>query len=216
MRFGAFPRTVANFVGFQATWLACAVGAANGLPLLGPGVAVAWLWLHVAALEPGAPAVPGNPNQRAVELRLLTAGAAGGYLFDGVLVFAGTISFPEHAGPAWPTTPWMVALWIAFAATLRHSLNRMRRRYGLAAIAGAVFGPFAYMTGDRLGALTLAPAPAGWLAVAAGWALAMPLLLWLRERIEAGAVPAGNRAMDSSGPATRTRTNRPRFSCTDH
>ena len=40
------------------------------------------------------------------------------------------------------------------------------------------------MAGEALGAITLAESPVGGLAVAAEWALAMPVLLWLRERIE--------------------------------
>ncbi len=197
---------VANFLGFQAAWFACVAGAGHGYPLLGPLATALWLALHVASLRAGGGRGPGARGgaDRAGEIRLLAAAAAVGYVFDGALAFGGAISFPEHAGPAAPTTPWMVALWAAFAATLRHSLGWTRRRYALGAVAGAVFGPLAYTAGDALGAIVVAPPPSGWLGVAAGWALAMPLLLWLRERLEGAApgVAGGRGARAAAGDGT--------------
>ncbi len=194
-----FHRLVANFLGFQATWFACVGGAALGHPLLGPLVAVLWLSLHLAFAAVTLPGLAGRTGQRMVELRLLSAAAAVGYLLDSALTLAGAFAFPERAGFAAPTTPWMVALWAAFAATLRHSMNWARRRYALAAIAGAVFGPLAYRTGDALGAVSLAPLPFGWLAVAGEWVLAMPLLLWLRERFEGALSAPTDRSSDRHG-----------------
>lgn len=184
-----FRRLAANFLGFQATWFACVGGGALGYPLLGPLVALVWLSLHLAFMDGASRDLDRHAGQRMIELRLLSAAAVVGYLLDSVLAHAHAIEFPERAGFAAPTTPWMVTLWAAFGATLRHSMNWARRRYALAAIAGAVFGPLAYRTGEALGAIALAPWPLGWLAVAAEWALALPLLLWLRERCE-GALPA--------------------------
>ena len=194
MRSAALWRAVANFAGFQAVWLACAGGAGQGHPMLGPFAAVLWLALHLARLHANSQDSRGRGADRATEVKLLAAAAITGYVFDSVLALGGAIAFPDHAGPAAPTTPWMVALWAAFAATLRHSLDWARRRYVLGVIAGAVFGPLAYTAGETLGAITLAAPPLGWLAVAGEWALAMPLLLWLRERFEAPAgVAAGGR-----------------------
>ena len=181
-------RLVVNFLGFQATWLACVGGAGSGYPLVGPLVAAAWLSLHLGYLVGTSDESAGRTGERMIELRLLLGAALAGYLLDSVLVLAGTLVFPQHVGPAAPTTPWMVALWAGFAATLRHSMNWARGRYVHAAVAGAVFAPLAYRTGAALGAISLAPFPIGWLTVAGEWALAMPLLLWLREHLEGAEV----------------------------
>ncbi len=173
-------RNLANFLAFQATWWACAFGAAAGQSWLGPVVACVWLSLHFATLEEQPPA----NRARWVEFRLLLAAAVIGYLLDSLMVFAGILSFPPQAGPALPITLWMVVLWTAFAATLRHSLNWVRQRYILGMLAGAIFGPLAYRAGDLIGAITLAPGAFGLLAVGIEWLIAAPLLLWLRERIE--------------------------------
>lgn len=190
MKSAAFRRAAVNFAGFQVVWLACVGGAGQGYPMLGPFAAVLWLALHLASLDGSSRGSRGRSANRAIEVKLLVAAAIAGYVLDSALVLGGAIAFPAHAGPAVPTTPWMVALWAAFAATLRHSLDWARRRYTLGAVAGAVFGPLAYTAGDALGAIALAAPPHGWLAIAGVWALAMPLLLWLRERIEESAVGA--------------------------
>lgn len=200
MRSAALGRMVANFLGFQITWFACVGGAGYGVPALGLVAAALLLPLHLATLGGDRRGAAGRAGDRGVELRLLAAAAITGYVFDGALALAGVIAFPAHAGLAVPTTPWMVALWAAFAATLRHSLDWARRRYVLGGVAGAVFGPLAYVAGEALGAIALAPPPLGWLAVAAEWALAMPLLLWLRERLE-GAAPGGAGGRDAQVPA---------------
>lgn len=186
MRIAKHRRLIANFLGFQASWIACVGGAAVSQPAIGPLVAVLWLSLHVASLKAGRRDANETLAERAVELRLLMASGAVGYLLDSLLAVGGALAFPDHAGPAWPTTPWMIALWVGFAGTLRHSMNWARRRYAIGAVAGAVFGPLAYRAGEALGAIALAAAPLGLLAVAVEWAVAMPLLLWLRERAESG------------------------------
>ena len=200
MKAAALGRAIANFAGFQITWLACVGGAGYGYPLLGPLAAVLWLALHLARLGRNSRDSRGRATDRANEIKLLAAAATAGYVLDSALVLVGAIAFPDHAGPAAATTPWMVALWAAFAATLRHSLDWARRRYVLGAVAGVVFGPLAYAAGEALGAITLAP-PLGWFTVAAEWALAMPLLLWLRERIDGGAagVAGGRDARVAAG-----------------
>ncbi len=200
MRSAVWWRTVANFAGFQAMWFACIVGAGQGYPMLGPFAVLGWLALHLAYLSGNGPDARSRRANRAAEVKLLTAAAMLGYACDSVLVLGGALAFPDHAGPAAPTTPWMVALWMAFAATLRHSLNWTRRRYALGAVAGAIFGPLAYTAGEALGAVALAASPPGWFAVAAAWALAMPLLMWLRERFEPSADGAAD-GRDAPAPA---------------
>ena len=205
MRSTALWRAAANFAGFQITWLACVGGAGYGHPLLGPVVALAWLALHVAGIDRTDHGSLVPAARRASEVKLLATAAFAGYVGDSALVLGGAFAFPDHAGPAAPTTPWMVALWAAFAATLRHSLDWARRRYLLGVFAGAVFGPLAYTAGEALGAITIAAPPLGWLAIAVEWALAMPLLLWLRERIEGGAggAAAGRDARVAPGGGSR-------------
>jgi hypothetical protein len=116
-----------------------------------------------------------------------------GYVADSVLVLAGVLRFPPHAALGWPSTAWMVALWVLQAAVLGGAMSWMRGRFALAAVVGAVGGPLAYLAGVRMGAAVLGPTHAVALAlIAAEWTAAMPLLVWMEKRSrsdDAGVTP---------------------------
>jgi len=167
-------RTIVNLIAFQGCWLACVLGAAAAMPWLGPLFAALWLPLHIRAT--GAFMI--------VETKLILAAGVLGYLLDSIVVLSGGMSFPAQAQLGAPSTLWMVTLWLGFAATLRHALGWIRGRYLLAALLGAIAGPFAYWSGTKLGAVVLTDPVASLLMVAAQWLIAMPLLLLLVTRLE--------------------------------
>jgi hypothetical protein len=48
---------------------------------------------------------------------------------------------------------------------------------------GAVFGPLAFIGGERLGAVVFLDSTLSIITLSVGWGLLMPLLLWTAERI---------------------------------
>jgi hypothetical protein len=160
-------RTLINVAAFQMCWFAAVLGAAAGIPLLGPAFAALWLPLHIVATKSSA----------LVELKLIVAAGVLGYALDSALVLGGCLSFPPQAEFGTPSTLWMVSLWLGFAATLRHALGWLRGRYAVAALLGALFGPLAYWGGSKLGAIVLSEPGVSLTAVSAEWLIAMPLLL---------------------------------------
>ena len=167
-------RFLVNLIAFQCCWLAAVLGAAAGMPWLGPLFAAAWLPLHIRAT--GA--------SMALETKLILAAGTLGYVLDSVIVLVGGMSFPAQAQLGAPTTLWMVTLWLGFAATLRHALGWIRGRYLLAALLGAIAGPFAYWSGSKLGALVLTDSAPSLMMIGVEWLVAMPLLLLLLRRLE--------------------------------
>jgi hypothetical protein len=134
-----------NFVAYQIAWFAAILGAAHGHAWAGIAVALlvtgAHLWLRAQALE----------------FRLVIAAAFMGIVVDNLLVATSQVRFASAGGL--PFAPlWMLGLWIAFATTLNHSMLWLMRRPWTAALGGAIFGPLAYLAGEKLGALTL-PTP---------------------------------------------------------
>jgi hypothetical protein len=158
-----------NFVCFQVGWFACGLGAARGLPLLGPVVVGALLIVQ-------APLVPAPGKQAGFVLVATLAG----WLIDGGLAWAGVFAFPMGSGILGFCPLWMAALWANFAGTLHLCLDWLRGRYWLAAALGACGGPLAYYGGQRLGAMQFGDnVVTSLLVIAAEWALATPTLVYL-------------------------------------
>lgn len=167
-----------NFAAFQAAWLIAVWGASSGLTWLGPvavllWIAAYWCWQETARSD----------------LKLLLGAGVLGWITDSILVLAGVIAFPESAGHGYPTTVWMVALWINLAAALRHSMYWLCGRFGLATVFGAIGGPLAYLAGEKLGAIEVQVLS----GVVIAWMIAMPclLLLEMHTRRRSLAHPAG-------------------------
>jgi len=174
----AGPSTTAilvNVAGFQLGWFACVLGAAHGMPWLGPLVAVPILAWHVAsAARPGRAAL------------LLAAAALAGFGLDTLLIRAERIAFAQGMLVEGFAPYWMVCLWALFASTFNVSLRWLRAKPVLAAAFGALGGPLAYGVGARLGAATLLePVWAGLFLVGLVYAVATPVLLLLARELDA-------------------------------
>lgn len=162
-------RALLNVILFQIGWFACVLGAARGLPWLGPVVVALALGLHLALA-----------HDRFAEARLLAGAALLGFFLDSAQAAAGLFAFATASTVAWLSPPWMVALWPNFATTLHTSLQWLTGRYGLASALGAVGGPLSYYAGGRLGALSFPAEPlVSLLIIGLVWAIATPLLLKL-------------------------------------
>jgi hypothetical protein len=159
-----------NVVLFQAAWFAAVLGAARGMFWLGPLAMLPVLAIHLALQD-----------NRLGELKLLLAAGLLGFVYDTSLVSAGVFTPLTHLFPRPFSPPWMICLWLNFAATLNVSMSWLRGRYLLAALFGAVGGPLAYYGGAKLGATEALPSIFGMLVLAIGWGVMTPLLVWLAK-----------------------------------
>jgi hypothetical protein len=159
-------RKAINVVMFQAVWFAAVLGAARGVFWLGPVAMLPTLAVHLALT-----------NDRRGEIKLLLAAGLLGLVFDTAFVAGGVFTPLQHLFPRPISPPWMICLWLNFAATLNVSMAWLRGRYLLAAIFGAIGGPLAYYSGARLGATEELPTTTGMLLLAIGWGIMTPLLV---------------------------------------
>ena len=163
-------RKAVNVALFQAAWFAAVLGAARGMPWLGPLAMLPTLAVHLLLQE-----------DRQAEVKLLLAAGVLGFIFDTAFVAGGVFTPLQHLFPRPLSPPWMVCLWLNFAATLNVSMAWLRGRYLLALLFGAIGGPLAYYSGARLGATEALPTTAGMLLLAIGWGAMTPLLVWLAQ-----------------------------------
>ena len=170
---------IANIVLFQVGWFACVLGAAKGMPWIGLlAAAVVLAWHLEQAARP------------AEELKLIALALLIGAVWDSALVALGWITYPNGHFLAGAAPYWILALWVLFATTLNVSMRWMRYRLLIAFVLGAICGPLSYWGAGRMGAAAFPDLTTALIALAVGWGLIMPLLMWLSRRFDGIAVHA--------------------------
>ena len=169
---------VSNFVLFQAGWFACVLGAAYGWSRVGTAVAVAIVGWHML-----------RAPQPAQEMKLAAAAVLIGAVWESALVMLGWIAYPAGTLIAGAAPHWILALWALFATALNVSMRWLKQRVLVAALLGAISGPLSYWAAARLGAATFVEPLYGVVALAAGWAIIMPVLMALSCRYDGIVVP---------------------------
>jgi hypothetical protein len=164
---------VFNLVAFKLGWLACVLGAAHQLPLVGTLIAIAIVALHMASVE-----APGR------ELALVLIAGTVGALFDSLLAGTGLLVYAAGTLFAGTAPYWIVAMWLLFATLLNKSLRWLHGRLATAAVMGAIGGPLAFYAGHRLGAVEFGDFTGAMLALAAGWGVILPLLVQIARRLD--------------------------------
>jgi hypothetical protein len=141
--------TLVNAAAFQACWFACVIG--GSLWAL-PAVILFMVW-----------------HQRVADKRewiLISVLTLCGIAIDTLWYQIGLIQFPNYSMPVVPV--WLALLWLAFSATLMHSLAVFFSRPWLITPVAAIAAPVSYFAGERFGSITLADNSL-WV-IAASWA----------------------------------------------
>lgn len=161
-----------NFILFQIGWLSCVIGgASSGYHWIGVAVVAAIVAIHLL-----------RAYTISNEIMLIVITTLLGTSWDSALLAAGLLAFNNGVVFDALVPFWMIAMWALFATTLNLSMRWMRNRYLLASAFGAIGGPIAYYAGHRLGAVDFSETSTALLMVGAGWAVIMPLLMWLSTR----------------------------------
>ena len=174
-------RILANVLAFQTGWFACVLGGAYQRPWLGTAAAAVIVAAHLA-----------GAGARAREATLVGLVALIGFAWDSALVALGWFDYASGTVIDGAAPTWILALWALFATTLNVSLRWLRGRLLLAAGLGAVGGPLAFYTGARLGAVFMPDTAVALSAQGAGYAVLVPLLVTLAQRLDPSHPPLGD------------------------
>ncbi len=161
-----------NFIGFQIGWFACVLGAANDKELLGMIIALGIVIYHVVAQVDSIN-----------ELKLVLVAVVIGLFWETWVLSSSILLYPSHPEASFWAPYWLIMMWALFATTINLSMGWLKGRWLLAMLMGAIFGPLAFVAGEKLGAVIFLDSTLSMITLAIGWGLLMPLLLWLAERI---------------------------------
>jgi hypothetical protein len=189
MRSGS--KIILNAVVFQAAWFACVLGGANDLALAGTLTVIGVIAMHLALAQRAMP-----------EALLIAAATAIGLVWESAVVASGLIRYTTGNLVPGLAPYWIVAMWALFATSLNLSMAWLKGRPWLAALAGAVGGPLAYLAGDRLGGLEMSDPLLALGAQALGWAVLLPVLVRLATRLD-GFTPAASTESAPWSPVTQ-------------
>jgi hypothetical protein len=137
-------------------------------------IALAAVGLHLLAAR----------SRRPEAVVVLAAGASG-LVVDSLLVRLGVLSFAGEPLVWGSAPPWIIAMWMKFAITFHFCLGWLSGRYLLASVLGAIGGPLSFSAGARLGAVEFGPPIAvSYAAVGLAWAIALPALVAIADRVK--------------------------------
>lgn len=164
----------ANAIGYQLVWFAAVWGAATG-----------YWWLAPLALIPFAAWYLSRPDGR-IDAWLMPVAVLLGIVLDSALAASDLVAYASavpspHAAPV-----WIIAIWAAFALTLRHSFRFLHGRPVLAAALGAIGAPLAFLGAAHGWHAVAFPrgTAAAMIALGIGWFVALPALIALAQHFE--------------------------------
>jgi hypothetical protein len=162
-----------NYLLYQLGWLACVLGTAWGFPWLGVCLALGLIGVHLSLAED-------RKNQIAIAI---VSGLVG-MIIDSAQLWAGVFSFPRGVVIDALPPPFMTVLWMQFATTFRYCMSWLSGRYVLSSLFGLIGAPIAFFAGERLGAIEfLPPRLAHFASLGFVWCLAVPLLVYISDRL---------------------------------
>lgn len=165
--------TLVNVTLYQLGWFALVLGAARKWPWAGAGVGLVLLAIHLVLAR-----------ERRPELLLVVAVGFLGTVVDSAQAFAGVFVFESGYWSYWVVPFWLTVMWMQFATLFHFALRWLSGRYLLSAVLGAVGGPAAYWTGERLGGVIF---PMGTrhslMILAAVWFVVLPISIFLADRL---------------------------------
>ena len=178
-----------NFLAFLAGWFGSVLGAAAGLPWVGPVIVLMVATLHLTIVpQPGK------------EARLLLLALLVGAVLDSLATSLGWLSFETGVVVEGLAPYWMVIMWVGFATTLNTCMRWLRPYPVLAFVLGFVGAPLSYALGAKLGALTVSTDPVALLGLGLSGGIALPLLYHFAKRYDGTLTPTGDMPAHLAAP----------------
>lgn len=168
---------IANVGLFKIGWLSCVYGAASGLAFEGCILA---LFIVAFSIKQAS-----NKHAELLTLVLITLV---GVIWESLVASQHLMVYATQSNTqleSWVMAPyWLIVMWALFATTINQSMAWLKDKLILAAGMGAIFGPMAFIAGEKLGAVEFANESAAMIVLAVGWGILMPLICIIAKTID--------------------------------
>ena len=160
-------KNIINVIGFYICWWSCILGPSKEMSYLGPIVTLIFLFVHFYLFVSDIK-----------EFYLILIIGVIGTVVDSLLFLSGFFVYAGSYIDGLSVAPlWITAMWVAFAATVNHSMSLFKGRWVLMVLSGVVFGPAAYYTGQKFEAINFQLSIfESVIILGIVWGIAMPLL----------------------------------------
>ena len=167
-------KTIINIIGFYIGWWTCVLGTANDIPYLGPAVMILFLIVHYYLFVSDIQ-----------EIYLVLIIGIIGTITDSLLFLSGSFIYAgAYSNEILIAPMWITAMWAGFAATVNHSMSWLKDKWLLMVISGVVFGPAAFFTGEKFGAIEFhLSALFSGLVIAIVYGISMPAIYFLNKHL---------------------------------
>ena len=167
-------KTIINIIGFYIGWWTCVLGTANDLPYLGPVVMILFLIVHYFLFV---------SDIREIYLVLIIGTI--GTITDSLLFLSGSFIYAgAYSNEILIAPMWITAMWMGFSATVNHSMSWLKDKWLIMVICGIVFGPAAFFTGEKFGAIEFhLSALLSVLVIAIVYGILMPAIYFLNRHL---------------------------------
>ncbi len=155
-----------NFGLFQLLWFTIILGVASDMIWPALLAFLSFLIIHfVTSYNPGEDA------------KLIVISLVLGLILDSIWQLSGLIEY-KHSALFFPFAPyWILLLWIAFAMTLKHSMQWVFQYKKLAIVFAALGGTLSYFAAERLGAIEILHPFLAMFFLSFSWAIVMAILV---------------------------------------
>ena len=167
-------KKLVNIIGFQSVWWGCVFGTMYNYFYLGPLLAIIFITIHMKHID-----IQSN------ELKLILYISILGTIIDTSFIYTNLLHYEGGYSHNFPIAPlWITSMWAGFAATLNHSMSWLKNKYLTSMLLGVIFGPLAYISGQKLGVIHFLSSYDVTMAVLAIlWGLAMPTMYLINDKL---------------------------------
>ena len=164
---------ITNFLLFQIGWFACVLGAAYDQVFIGSMIALAVIAYHFY-----------RAADTVKEFRLFLLALIIGLVFESIVTSQGLARYSNGQVIDYIAPLWIILMWPLFATTLNLSMRWLKNMSPLLiALLGALFAPFAYYAGNKLGAVEYDNLILSMGIIAIAWAVLLPALVVMSSKL---------------------------------